>query len=457
MGLFNVVPSSFFSVLSSPNKELYVEALLNLNEMFRYGVNIELEDYQSSLILLLEIREYIAENSDEKDISSMPIRQKARLILERFKNTGWIFIESKDGTFKEVISLYDHSIKTLKLIEQLSNPTVKEYNSLVFSTYSSLKQAIIEDNDKMYDALIVAKDNSITLMDELKSLFHNIRNYYNNVIGTDNINELLKNQFDEYQPLIDKIYHPIKTTDSVHRFSLPIKQMLREIEMDDKILETMVKKAVHEDEQLALEQIYKDINDIINIFNGIPKLIEEIDRKHAKYSKVSMEKISYMLSGDKTIKGKLITLLKKYQENENEQDTLLAKMQEAIHADSQENLNKDSLWHKSAKSRRIIAEPLEIEKVDSEKMAIKYKKFLDKTETQYPDEKINDYINKLLDGKNQIITSDIELKDDSDFICLILATIKFKHKIMNFDIQFSEGNIYKNGYSIPNAIISRKE
>lgn len=459
MNLFDVIPGSFFSVLSSPNKELYVEALLKLNEMLRYSVNIDLKDYLSNLNSLLEIREYIAENSDEIEVPSMPNNKKARLILDRFKNTGWIFIENQDGTFKEIISLHQHSIKTLKLIEQLSNPTIKEYNSLVFSTYSSLKQAISEDNDRIYDALINAKNNSIKLMDELKTLFHSIRDYHNNVLTTENINKLLENQFDDYQLLVDKIYHPIKTMDSIHRYSTPIINFLRDISTDE-ILTSMAKKAVnikfYESEQDAIEGIYNEINIVINNFNNIPKIVSEIDRKHTKYSSASMGKISNMLSGDRTIKGKLITLLSNYQQNESSQDTLLVKMQGAINANIQENLCKKSLWHKSVKRKRIVTEPLKVEKIDSKKSDEKFKKLLKKMNLQYTDKSVNEYIMGILNGKDKIRTSDIEINGDGDFIYLILATVKAKHQKMEYSICFDDGAIENNGYKIPNATILRK-
>ncbi len=50
MGLFDVVPSNFFSVLVSGNKEIYVEALMLLHQMFKFELNIRVNDYISSLI-----------------------------------------------------------------------------------------------------------------------------------------------------------------------------------------------------------------------------------------------------------------------------------------------------------------------------------------------------------------------------------------------------------------------
>ena len=42
MKVFEIVPADFFSVLVSPNREIYVEALMKLYEMFQNEINIRL-------------------------------------------------------------------------------------------------------------------------------------------------------------------------------------------------------------------------------------------------------------------------------------------------------------------------------------------------------------------------------------------------------------------------------
>lgn len=461
MALFNVVPSTFFSVLSSSNKELYVDALLKLNEMFKYGVNIDFDDYLANLIALLEIREYIAEEDDDTNVQLMPLNTKARLILKRFINTGWVDKEFKEGSFKEILVLHDYSIKTLKLIEQLSSPAVKEYNSLVFSTYSSLKQACNEAPERMYDALISGRNNSIKLMDELKSLFHSIRDYHNNVSLTNNINELLKNQFDTYQALIDKIYHPIKTMDSIYRYSMPIKDILRKISLNDELLRSMSQRAVtvslYKSQEEALQQIHYDINQIINTFNSIPAVVDEIDRKHTTYSRISIEKMQYLLSGDRTVKGKLISILKSYSGNENKQDEILKIMQNRINAARQETVDKKSLYHKNVRSRRVVAEPIKIINADTTKNDKQFNELLTSMKSLYTDKKINAYILGLLNKKEELNTIDIPVNNNSDFIILMLAVIKADNSNIKYSIQFHKDNVINNGYTIPNATIKRKD
>lgn len=58
MAVFDVLPSNFFSVLVSTNREIYVEALLLLHQMFQFELNIRVDDYISALISLQEDKDY---------------------------------------------------------------------------------------------------------------------------------------------------------------------------------------------------------------------------------------------------------------------------------------------------------------------------------------------------------------------------------------------------------------
>ena len=40
-----IIPADFFSVLVSPNREIYAEALMKLYEMFRTEINIRLKSF----------------------------------------------------------------------------------------------------------------------------------------------------------------------------------------------------------------------------------------------------------------------------------------------------------------------------------------------------------------------------------------------------------------------------
>lgn len=68
MKLFEKIPASFFSILASPNRELYWTALVTLHHLLEYDLNIPVEDYCIALGDTLSDMELTAEDTlDEEE------------------------------------------------------------------------------------------------------------------------------------------------------------------------------------------------------------------------------------------------------------------------------------------------------------------------------------------------------------------------------------------------------
>ncbi len=142
MKVFEIIPGDFFSVLVSPNREFYVDALMKLYEMFQSEINIRLKAFLTEVEILLEDRVYLIEEGDDTDDAEpASLRGKARLIERRFEKTGWVEREFLDGSFTEIITPNRYAITVMRMLRELSDERISEYNSLVFSTYSALNQA----------------------------------------------------------------------------------------------------------------------------------------------------------------------------------------------------------------------------------------------------------------------------------------------------------------------------
>ena len=127
----------------------------------------------------------------------------------------------------------------------LTEEVTVEYNSLVYSAYSDLRTADEERNEYMFTALVNAHNKTMQLLDELKTLHNNIRRYHQALNEYATVNEVLKGHFDEYKSLVsDRIYHPLKTFDSVPRFRTPILKILGGWMADHELREKMCEQAL---------------------------------------------------------------------------------------------------------------------------------------------------------------------------------------------------------------------
>jgi len=477
MHLFSRMPGSFFSVLASKNREIYFDALMLLNDFLKEdSLNIHVDDYISSLISLLQDRDFDPEPEDEiselqqgfREEGGYSISIKARCILQRLIKAGWLDRENMEGSFTEIITPRDYAIRVIRLLEDLADERIHEYSSLVFSTYSALAQAESNQHKEMFEALMSAKKNTEHLIYELKGFYHNIRSYLKDIQEQNNVNELLENHFEKFKPLADRIYHPIKTMDSVHRYMSPVIDLLENISESDEFMELMRKRAMivrkYEYEEEADKEIFSTIDYILNVYRGLGNTTEEIDRRYNSYIKQSIDKMTYMMSVDQTIKGKLLDIFSTYASsaNDSEKNTVMELLEKNIRINRQYFLNADSLFHKNIISRRLNEIPLEIEQSEIQDIS---EELNEQMKNIYSLERIRHFVEELfaccgVDSENTLLVESekIPVKDDASFILLILAVIRSRERGMNYHVKFEEGSVIRNGYLLPKMkFIKEKE
>jgi hypothetical protein len=481
VNIFSLIPGNFFSILASGNREIYFDALMLLNDYLKQNLNIAVSDYIASLIALIEDRNFIVEKEDESpDIpdavagqGSLNAHTKARLILARLVKTGWVDRELMDGSFVELITPRDYAIRMMQLLDEMRDERIQEYNSLVFSTYSALKQAKQEQPRESYEAILAARRNTETLMYELKSLYHNIRTYIRRIQEQNDINELLENHFEKYKPMTDRIYHPIKTMDSFYRYMAPVRDLLARIREDEELLAGMRERAMTirnygEDEEAEAE-ILSAIDYVADTYAIIGSIINEIDHKHSAYTKNSIEKMTYMMTADQSIKGKLLEIFKVYStagvlEGKSRREAARAKLHTRLHSHvkiyRQDFIGGGSFYHRNVLSRRINGEALELVRGEGLSMEALESLAL-QMRSMYSPERIRGFVESFFaPGRAVAESEDLPIRDDTDFILLILAVARSREQGMNYTVDMEgafKERVNVNGYVIPRMRFSRKE
>lgn len=473
MNIFSLIPGNFFSILASGNREIYFDALMLLNEKLREELNIPVSEYTASLAGLIEDRNFIVEKEDENpDVpdavegqNALNSHTKARLVLARLVNTGWVDRETTDGSFTEIITPRDYAIRMMQLLDEMRDEKIHEYSSLVFATYSSLRQANRERPRECYEAALAAKRNTETLERELRSLYHNIRAYIRRIQEQNDINTLLENHFEKYKPMTDRIYHPIKTMDSFYRYMAPVRELLDQIRDDDALVALMRERAMtvrKYDEEEAEREILSAIAYVRDAYGHIGNIINEIDRKHSAYTKQSIEKMTYMMSADQSIKGKLLDIFKACAAEREagrtaEQDGIYTKLREHVNGYRQDFIDRRSLFRKTVPGRRLGGEALEI--ADKIPLSIEAMESLARQmANSYSLERIRDFVGSFFaSGRTAAESGDITLKDDTDFILLILAAARSRERGMNYTVELQKEPVNVNGYVIPKMRFTKKD
>jgi len=468
MKLFDRLPPNLFSILVSKNRTLYAEALFVLRKAFKQHMTISKSDLAAMLIasldevlleLDLEAEKNEFDEAEEELKSGQGQSATAHLILRRLMATKWIEVEYQMDSFEEIITLPDYTIKLLDLLYSFTDDSMQEYNSYVYSTYSVLRTANTERDDFMYNALITAHENTLKLVDELKTLHNNIRRYHQALNDYLTVNDILKGHFDEYKELImDRIYHPLKTMDSVPRYKVPIMKILSDWLSDFGTRQKMAQQAVmrgrHNTIEDAMDAIIRRINEISDIYDGLDEMLAEIDRKRTAYTRASLEKMRYLLTTDRSIKGKLVGILST---TAADQERWAQKLADNVNLFKQGYIDERSLYVKANRMGRKEGKPLSLEMIDENIGDKAFEDFLKKARKQYSHQKIMSFMKELMGNKHILKSSEIRIANDAQFVMLVLATLKKDEKGVFYQVEFENGYDQCDGYIIPRMRFIRRD
>ncbi|KXG75840.1 hypothetical protein AN618_17500 [Fervidicola ferrireducens] len=460
MAFFDKIPENLFSVLASKNKHVYLDSLFIIFQAYQEEMLVKKDDLVERLKSYLENSSFLPEEEeDEERPDDASLSALAHFILRKLEKTGWIYRDYSENFIEEIIYLHDYSIKILNTLYELQVDEVKDYGSYVHSAYNNLKNQDLERNEDAIFALREAYRRTKDLVNELKSLLNNLRKYHQSLYEKEEIRQILREHFDEFRELIDeRIYHPLKTLDSIPRYKTPIINILNswlyDKEMMDLLVKSSVRRRIYKDEEEALEKVTGMITEIVNIYYNIDVLLKEIDRKRAAYTRASVERMQYLLNVDMSLKGKIVEILKALPENEE----IVTAVNEAVLLFPQSYIDENSLYVKKSERKlqdikfTKIKEPEEEGVFEKEMESLK-----ERLKSALTRKKVFEFFKKLLKGKREVFSEEINLENDEEFLMLILGVIMHDEKGSFYDVAFEEkGSVSVNGYRIPRMKIKKK-
>jgi len=303
MKLFDVIPDRMFSLLASPNRRVYAEALLLLYENYlanQFGIPYEvlrdsfqelLESIAPSGLTLDEMEEDIS-TPNASFIETDVFRSRAGTLLRQLKFIGWIDIEDR-ANYQRFIVLPRHSSRILEVLQELCTQRAVEYQRFAFVTYTLLTSK----TDRLGYAVLEAEDTTRKFLNALRELTNNMRTHMDEVVKKNSIEEVLDYHFEEYKAkVVDRSYHRLKTSDHVSRYRLKILETVQNYLTEPDAFRELVRSATHEDiaEDKADEQIRAALLFIEEAYRSLDDTLYQIDLRHNQYIRASFDRARYL-------------------------------------------------------------------------------------------------------------------------------------------------------------------
>lgn len=462
LDLYEVIPENLFSILVSKNKGLYVKSLFVLLDAFKQHLKISKDELVSMISARLDDDIISADFSEEELLESEhSISGKAHFLVRRLKNVGWILVESEND-FREYVTVPGYSYKIIQLLYDIANVSESENFAYVYSTYSSLKTA--DDTHDVYEMITALNDGAERtekLVESLKSVYHSITYYNQQLIDTLDVNNVLHSHYEIYQEeIVSRILRPLKIKDSVPKYKIPMQLILKKWLIESDTIEQMIhylttaQKDKNEDE--CRSDILQKIHYIIDTYENMDKdFISVIDRKNRQYTKATTQKIDYLINSDQTVRGNLISLLK-YLSDEKYSEKTCDLLTDSFELYELSYINDESLFERKRSVKRnknselIMTEDIVDFEIKAKAMAMQI------MNNKYSRENVAAFVDRILGDKSQVSTKDFQIDDDDTYIMTLLSVVQANDKNSEYKIDISDEIIKSEKYEIPLMVYRRR-
>ncbi len=462
MKLFDAVPNELFSVLASPNRSLYADALDVLYESYQENLKIPEETLYSMLRGKLEqqLAEATFEGEDIDEEELRDVSGRARFLIRKLNSKGWLEKQRGDD-FNEYITVPGYSSRLLELFHQLRDDSPMRGYSYVFGTYSALKVA--SEGTSVYDrmaAVYSAYDNTQSLIKLLQMVYHNVKHFFQLQINMQQVNTVLASHFDDFgQKVVEAYIRPLKIKDSVPKYRVPIQKILTGWLEDDALLTAMSNAALQDrrgsDLNACRSDLLRKIFWVKERYDNIEhEFLDEIDQQVRRYTRATTQKIENLTNRDHNVRGNLNYLLTALSRNRRASE-LVEQIQPAFQLYEQSFLSEKSVWYRKRPGKRTKAAPVLIQggEIDPE-MARQAQLLL---HSEYGRSEIAAYVEQWLGEAEVCYSEDLNLEDDKAYIMSLLAVLTGGDRSSTYTVRELEGVYSENGYAIPRLQIKRRE
>ncbi len=459
--IFDIVPENYFSILSSPNKFMYIKIISLIYSLVQNGLSYGIDKE----ILIDEIEDYLNainyEVVDEEEDEIKNNRDRANSLIRRLIETEWIYPENTSD-YKVIINFHDYSITILESFIKIADRESLEYQGNIISIYT-----LLYSKEKSGIVIKQVYENTKGIISGLKSLNANIKKYMDRLTKQKTPEEIMKEFFGNYtKEVIDKSYHRLKTSENISKYRPRIIEKLREDIDNNEFIES----AAHfykEDREIedindAIILVKEIINNIIDAFEEFDDIMEEIDTKNTKYIKAAVTRAKFLLNNSKDITGNIKNILSyvnaQYKELElNLSKDYLEEITAIFTLYSYNYIDENSLYIANEGKKSFKPNKLEKVIISEEERNKKLQAFKDKQEKQYSIKKVNNIVLDMLDGHEYINTSEIDINNIDDFIKIIYIRLYGNNPLAKYFIKKDNSIYNKNGFELNNFEIWRKK
>ena len=447
MQLRNEIPDTFWSLFRSVNRDIYIEALLCINEEYQYNNYFLTREVCIQVLGDMNARKRFKLQWEENETEFDKLETPSSRILNWLLKTGWLKRIEDYQTLVTNIVIPDYSAVFIEAFERLSSEDMQDTEIYIQNVYATLF-SFKNDSRANLGMLRTALVNTKRLNKALQDMLHNMDKFFARLLEQNNYEDLLREHLDGYvEEIVQKKYHILKTSDNFYIYKMDIKKCLRDMREDEEWIEEIRIRAAQMGD--TKDDVLDLLDQIERGFDDIEHRIANMDKEHAKYVRATVTRLNYLLSDETDTKGLVVQLLNRMSQTEDaqEQDAMIRETGERMNLSLLEILSEKSLYKRRRPRTDFISKMApdqalpDLDKDDVLK--------LNRIQMRYSRSQIEEFIESYMDGE-VMDASKISLMDEEAFEKLILAYDYSTRKNSKYMVLEEEPDQIENGsYKYP--------
>lgn len=457
---FLEIPENFWSLFRSKNRQIYIDALLCINEEYQYSnyflsreicISALFEHFSRSAVLL-------EKDEDEEDELEQTEPVATRILSWLLKH-GWLRSVQDYNSMITYIVIPDYAGMFVDAFVHLAGEDEDETQIYIQNVYGILF-AFRNDPRSNISLLKTALVNTRKLNKSLQDMLHNTDKFFESLLETDNYSDLLKEHLGGYvEEVVRRKYHILKTSDNFYLYKADIKKLIQEMRQDeDWLLGVCTKNRKLRGVEITVGEIYEQLDLIERGFADIEHRIMNMDREHIRYIRATVTRLNYLLSTEDNMKGLVIQLLNRISETEieEEQEKRIGKVAEVMNLSYPAVFSKKS-FYKRRRAKQSFVDALKPEEAAGEELSRDEVLKLNRMKNRYDRGEIDEFVSShMKDGVFAV--DEASISSAEDFERLVLAYDQSVRKDSFYRAEVQEGCIIDNGkYRYPKIVFQKKE
>lgn len=452
--LLSQTPDSFWSLFRSSNRQVYMDALMQINEEYEYSnyylsretcIQI-LSSYFSGKKVCLEKEEL----EEETDL----LEPTATRILNWLLRTQWLRKVDDYQSMTVHIVIPDYAAVFIEAFERLSRDEEDETQIYIQNIHAVLF-AFKNDPNSSVSLLRTAAANTRKLNKILMDMLHNMDRFFGHLLEAGSYEELLQEHLEGYvEEVVQKKYHMLKTSDNFYLYKTDIKQWIHDMREDLPWLEQVCQRNRRQRRsQVQVEELLEQLDLIERGFDDIEHRIANMDKEHSRYVRATVTRMNYLLNEEDNMKGLVIQLLNHLSLSERQEEEI-EQIGRRMNF-SQFAVLSDKSFYKRRKPKTDFTRRLAAEE-EPEELSMEEVLRLNRIRNRYSRKQVDEFIlSQMTDGVLEVTGDTIATEED--FEKLVLAYDYSSRKGSPYRVRRQETAEIDNGsYRYPDLIFERR-